>query len=461
MEPTRRELLQLLGAGAVGWTAGCTAADPASEATAVLEPDAGSFIVALWTSQRVRDATIEVRAAGVVMQRATVAVSDGIAAGAITGLTADTGYEVTIVVGSRRVGPHRVRTAPRPDDPRPVRLAISADVDPAPQFDSGMLDALVAANPELYISIGDFPYADNGPPAATVPQYRSRHLEVRTHPPVRGLLQACGMRAIYDDHEFANNWDAHLVAAEPERYAAAMQTWDEFFPLPVTGEIKYRSWRWGAQLECFLLDCRRFRSANSAPDDAQKTMLGATQLQWLIDGVTRSTAAFKLILTSVPLDFGQGDDHWATFATERDAMFAALIGTPGVFFVSGDQHWFASHRHAFGIREMQIGPIARGIGVPGLVVPGVVFRAPRYNAGLIEIDGDELTFSGLGEDGERFYRETVTSAQLTPTAPVMTLRAPGVPRAPGDLQVPKDLRVPGASRTRRALRLRALRTLRG
>jgi hypothetical protein len=46
--------------------------------------------------------------------------------------------------------------------------------------------------------------------------------------------------------------------------------------------------------------------------------------------------------------------------------------------------------------------------------PGVLFRAARYNAGLVEIDGDRLTFSGLGEDGQRFYRETVTAQDLTP-----------------------------------------------
>jgi phosphodiesterase/alkaline phosphatase D-like protein len=414
MEPTRRELLQLVGAGAASLALGCTERST-SGATAVLEPDTGSFLVAVWASQRLSAATIEVRTAGVLMQRATVALTDGIGAAAIDGLTADTRYEVSVVLGAQRLGTHRVRTAPRADDPRPVRVAISADIDPSPEFDSGMLDAMVAEDPELTISIGDFPYADNGPPAMTVPQYRARHVELRSHPPVRGLLEACGMRAIYDDHEFRNDWDAQRAAAEPDRYAAAMQAWDEFFPLRDAGEIKYRSWRWGAHLECFLLDCRRFRSANAAPDDAQKTMLGMTQRQWLIDGVTRSSATFKLILTSIPLDFGVGDDHWATFTTERDAVFAALVGTPGVLFVSGDQHWFASHRHAFGIREMQIGPVARGIRVPGPSVPGVVFRAQRYNAGIIEIDGDRLTLSGLGEDGERFYSETVTAAELTPT----------------------------------------------
>jgi alkaline phosphatase D len=195
-----------------------------------------------------------------------------------------------------------------------------------------------------------------------------------------------------------------------------MQVWDEFFPqrAPV-GEVRYRSWRWGAHLECFLLDTRRFRGDNAAPDDARKTMLGAEQLRWLIDGVTHSAATFKLVLTGVALDFGVGDDHWSSYKTERDAMFAALLGTPGVLFVSADQHWFAAHRHAHGIRELQVGPLGRGLGTPEGAPPGVLFRAVRYNAGLIDLDGEQLTFTGLGEDGEAFYSETLTAAQLTPT----------------------------------------------
>jgi phosphodiesterase/alkaline phosphatase D-like protein len=308
-----------------------------------------------------------------------------------------------------------VRTAPRAGALRPVRVVVTADYDPSPAFATGLLDAIIAAAPEIAISIGDFPYTDNGPPAMTVAQYRARHVELRSHPPVRALLESAGMYAIYDDHEVRNDWDARARINEPARYAAAVQVWDEFFPqrAPV-GEIRYRRWRWGAHLECFLLDCRRFRSADNAVDDATKTMLGAEQHQWLIDGVTTSAATFKLILTSVPLDFGIGDDHWATFSTERDAIFAALVGTPGILFVSGDQHYFAAQRHAFGIREIQIGPLARGLGPPGPDAPGVLFRSIRYNAGLIDVDGDRLTVLGLGDGGEVFYRETLSAADLTP-----------------------------------------------
>jgi alkaline phosphatase D len=433
MSTTRRELLRLVGAGVTGLAMGCELreAGPAlpAVATAVLDPDSAGFVVAIWTRRPVREATLAIAAPAAPVRTETVRLIGGLGAAEITGLAADTRHEVTVTIDGERAAVHRVRTAPRPDDPRPVRIAVGADVDPSPRFASGLFDALVAEDPELYVSIGDFPYADNGPPAHTLDEYRARHVEVRAHPPVRRLLEACGMAAIYDDHELANNWDRALEELEPRRFAAAMQAWDEFFPLRTPGDIKYRRWRWGAHLECFLLDCRRFRSANADPDDARKTMLGAVQRGWLIDGVTRSTATFKLILTSVPLDYGVGDDHWAAFATERDAVFAALVGVPGVVFVSGDQHWFAAQRHAHGIREFQIGPLARSIGVPGPRAPGVVFRAERYNAGLVEIDGDQLTISGLGEDGDRFYRETLTAADLTPAAGSAALSPRPAPRA--------------------------------
>ena len=51
------------------------------------------------------------------------------------------------------------------------------------------------------------------------------------------------------------------------------------------------------------------------------------------------------------------------------------------------------------------------------MAPGVIFRAVRYNAGIVEVDGDQLTLIGLGADGETFYREALSAADLTPRAP--------------------------------------------
>ena len=420
-DPSRRDVLRLAGGAAL--VLGCgdnlvTRPAGQSHAAAVLEPDEQSFLVSAW-STLARSFTVDVRDGDGLVRSMRVAVDHAQQALLVVdNLLPSTEYQVALASDDgTALGPYRVRTAPAPDDPRPVRLAVSADLDPSPEFASDLFDHIVAANPDVFVSIGDVPYTDNGPPAMTAAVYRERHAELRTTPRVRTWLQATGIRAIYDDHEFRNDWDAHFELAEPDRFAAAMQVWDEFFPLPqARGDVRYRSFRWGANLECFLLDCRRFRSANADPDTAAKTMLGATQKAWLFAALAASTATFKLVFTSVPLDFGIGVDHWAGFTVERQEMFDAIaaLKLPGVLFVSGDQHYFAAHRHAYGLREFQVGPLARGLGMVGREAPGVLFRDVRYNFGLVEVDGDQLTFSGVGPGGDVFYKETISAAQLTP-----------------------------------------------
>jgi phosphodiesterase/alkaline phosphatase D-like protein len=192
--------------------------------------------------------------------------------------------------------------------------------------------------------------------------------------------------------------------------------WDEFFPVRgAVGEVRYRNWRWGANVECFMLDCRRFRSANADPDGPNKTMIGSTQLAWLLDAIARSTAVFKLVLTSVPLDFSTGGDAWSTFLDERNRLLTALVGTTGLIFATADQHWFASHRHAFGIREFQFGPLCRGIGVPPDPQPsGVITRFTQYNVGVLDFDEQTVLVTAIGPSGQRLYAERLTVDALTP-----------------------------------------------
>lgn len=416
-QPSRRDFVRLVGLG-VGLAplASCgESSSPRDAACAVLDPTSTSVLVSVW-ARRARGATIELRSGEAVMTAAMELSASGAGAIELDALAPGTHYELTVTTDDGVVlGPHVARTAPADADQAPLVIAVIADVDPSPEFDTDLVDHVVAAQPDLLVSLGDFPYTDNGPRAETLDVYRERHVEIRTLPKVRTLLEAAPLYAIYDDHEFRNNWDAAFVASERSRYDAAMIAWDEFFPVRDRGaEVRYRSWRWGAHAECFLLDTRRFRADNAAPDDANKTMLGAAQKQWLIDGLARSTATFKLVFTSVPLGFGTGDDHWSAFTVERDQILDAIVGVPGVLFVAADQHWFASHRHAHGVREIQVGPLARGVATPGPLEDGVVFRAARFNVGLIEISADRLVVVGLGVGGERFYEETLTAADLTP-----------------------------------------------
>lgn len=407
---TRRQLL-VRGAGLAGLAAlGC--GDNTSErdlAVAVLEPTTDAVIVAVW-ARSVRQVTVEVDGTAYDLELADT----GSGALDLTGLEPGTTYEITVIAGGLR-SVHRAVTAPAADDPRPVTFAIIADLDPSPRFDNDLVEHVVAAAPDLVIGLGDLPYCDNGPDVASSPAaYRAVHAEARAHERFRPLFQIAPLRAIYDDHEFRNNWDAAFAAAEPERYRAAVDVWDEFFPVrEAVGEVRYRSWRWGAHAECFLLDCRRFRSANADPEGESKTMLGAAQLAWLLEGVAASTATFKLVLTSVPLDFDVGDDAWSSFLTERAKLFAGLAGIRGLVVLTADQHWFASHVHAHGIREFQFGPLARDTRVPGPATAGVLARAVAYNFGVVTIDGETISISAVGEGGELLFATTLTADDLT------------------------------------------------
>jgi PhoD-like phosphatase len=389
-----------------------------SNGSVILEPRADGFLIAAWAAVA-HSLSIEIRDGDTLVATETIDVGDNRQALlAVTGLAPCTGYSVTIIGDDGTLlGPHLARTSPAPDDLAPVRIAVGADLDPVSDYASDLFDHLIAADPGVLLTIGDVPYTDDGPVALTVDEYRARHLLLRTYAPVRAVMQAMPIAAIYDDHEFRNNWDAALVADAPDRYAAAMQVWDEFFPLRDTvGDVRYRNFRWGANAEIFMLDCRRFRSADAAPDDANKTMLGATQKAWFKAAIAASTATFKLVMTSIPLDYGIGNDHWAAFSTEREELLAYIhqLALPGVLFLSGDQHYFAAYTHSYGLREFQIGPLARGLGTVGPTGPGVLFRDVRYNFGLIDIDGDQLTISGVGPGGTVFYKQTMSAADLAP-----------------------------------------------
>jgi phosphodiesterase/alkaline phosphatase D-like protein len=333
----------------------------------------------------------------------------------VTGLQPARRYRYRVRGGGAHTRDFRFTTAPDVGDPRPVRIAFSADLDPDPILDSPILDTMIDEAADLYVSLGDWPYADNPPGATTLPEYRARHLEARGADKVQRWLATVGVRAIYDDHEVGNNWDAEISVADPARLAAALTAWDEWFPVRgAPPEARYRSWRWGASVECFLLDCRRYRDDDEAPDVAGKIMIGDAQRAWLLAGLAASTAPFKLVFTSVPLDFGWGVDHWAGYTHERELILRGIrdAGITGVLFLSADQHWFASHVHRYGARELQVGPLARGPFDPPPPVPGVIARANVYNFGLLDATPEVLRFVAVGARGERLYEEEMTPEGL-------------------------------------------------
>jgi alkaline phosphatase D len=329
-------------------------------------------------------------------------------------LEPDTAYDYRVVSESgAESAPFRLRTAPPPDVAAELTFVYSADLDLNPLFDSPILETLAATPAAFFVSLGDWPYADNAPGAWTLAEYRQRHLEAREASRVQAMLQRLPVYAIYDDHEARNDWDAHFREVEGDRIRTALQVWDEWFPLRDASDprVRYRSWKWGALVELFLLDTRLYRSANKDDDGPDKTMLGAVQKQWLMDGLAASAAPYKLVLTTVPLDFGESDsnDGWRSFRTERDELLDFIVdeGLSGVVFLAADRHWFAAHHHTVGIKEFQVGPIARGLPELEPAAPEVVARESTYNFGEVTVRAGALSFTARAADGRAIYSEAV------------------------------------------------------
>ncbi len=141
----------------------------------------------------------------------------------------------------------------------------------------------------------------------TLADYRTRHALYKTDPDLQGLHASVPWIITWDDHEVANDmWSGgaenHTPGTEgsfPARVAAARRAYAEWMPvrLAADGHI-YRRLRYGNLFELSMLDLRTYRSqqaSGSATDDPDRTIAGAEQLAWLMDGLVTSTAAWKIV----------------------------------------------------------------------------------------------------------------------------------------------------------------------
>ena len=117
---------------------------------------------------------------------------------------------------------------------------------------------------------------------------------------------------------------------------------DDFptYPLSSPGQGFWQRFRY-AQAEVFVLDLRSARDPDAKPDSGTKTMLGATQKAWLLDGLRTSTATWKFIVSSsVWNPHSKQSDSWALYQHEQNEIvdFIHSSSITGVIFMSGDIH---------------------------------------------------------------------------------------------------------------------------
>ena len=210
--------------------------------------------------------------------------------------------------------------------------------------------------------------------------YRQRHAQYKTDPDLQNLHAQHPWVITWDDHETANDaWSGgaenHQPATEGDyatRAAAARRAYLEWMPVRagVNGTI-YRRIRFGRLAELSMLDLRTYRSKQVAPtdgravEDPNRTITGDDQLQWLRDGLSGTTAQWKLVgnpvmIAPVSLDLVPNNllgpiakllglsqdgialnaDQWDGYAVDRRELLQHLVDRriANTVFLTGDIH---------------------------------------------------------------------------------------------------------------------------
>lgn len=298
----------------------------------------------------------------------------------VGGLEPDRWYWYRFQAGAEISPVGRARTAPAAGAAHDAfRFAFASCQNWADGFYVAHRD-IAAQDLDLVVFLGDYIYEKGvsdlgGARCVTVPrevrtaprtldQYRLRYGLYKSDPDLQAAHARCPWVVTWDDHEVENDYAGDvpnpMYPTEEflQRRAAAYQAYYEHMPLrqaarPTGPALPlYRRLSFGDLIALNVLDTRQYRSHQhlscSADEhlhnggycapalDPSRTMLGAEQKAWLLDGLAAATTRWNVLAQQVPMAqhdsqsgpgvlFG-GDigDKWDGYAYERDELLAAM-----------------------------------------------------------------------------------------------------------------------------------------
>ncbi|MFC8951656.1 alkaline phosphatase D family protein [Streptomyces sp. NPDC057101] len=284
----------------------------------------------------------------------------------------------------------RTRTAPAPWA-RPTALKLAAVSCQA--YHDGYFTAyrhLADEDVDVVFHLGDYlyeyavnatggarAYTDRTLPAVfaretiTLEDYRLRYGLYKSDPDLRAAHAAHPFVVTWDDHETENNYAGGTPenGVPPEEFllrrAAAYRAYWEHQPLrapqrPEGPDMRlYRRLRFGSLAQFDILDTRQYRSDQAYGDGWQvpgpesenpaRTMTGAAQERWLLDGWGASRARWNVLPQQVVFaerrdrptaDFKLSMDSWDGYPASRRRLLAGAeaAGVENLMVLTGDVH---------------------------------------------------------------------------------------------------------------------------
>jgi len=288
----------------------------------------------------------------------------------LTNLKPDTKYQVR-VEAKASAGQNKgqvidggFRTAPRPEQTERVVFTVSTGQAYPDQDTPGggfkIYPAMLKIDPSFFVHTGDIVYYDKL--AKTLPLARWHWARMYSLPTNVEFHRQVASYFIKDDHDTWMNdcWpDKETKFMGDFTFEQGKAVFLEQVPM---GQRTWRTFRWGKDLQIWLVEGRDFRSPNTMPDGPDKTIWGKEQKAWFKKTVQESDAAFRILISPTPLvgpdRTNKHDNHSnVDFAHEGNELREFISKQKNMYIICGDRHWqYISVDAKTGVREYSCGP---------------------------------------------------------------------------------------------------------
>ncbi|MFM7201254.1 MAG: alkaline phosphatase D family protein [Myxococcota bacterium] len=352
----------------------------------------------------------------------------------------------------------RTLTAPLPTDSSVVpRFAFVS----CQKYTSGyynVFTTLATEDVDFCIHLGDCIYESGGSDvrvdtigevqagrAITLNDFRNKYKLYLSDPEYRKVRALHPWICVWDDHEVFNDYaggDPSMSQADRDIQSAGYQAYSEFMPLEpdlpfsksngITQYQIYRSFQYGALLDVIAVDTRQYRDAAVCRRDVatpgcddlyaeDRTLMGVTQRDWVLNTLSRSTARWKVLANQVMMMALKLSNGALGFRPN-----GGVIQTYDGYYINGDQ-WdgFPAERTLL-LEHVEQQKISNFVVITGdihncyagLLRSDFTNRKAPYSG--VELVTGSVTSSGIGDSTGAWNPTSAYAAALAPANPHLT-----------------------------------------
>jgi alkaline phosphatase D len=255
-----------------------------------------------------------------------------------------------------------------------------------------------------------------------------RNTHSRSIKELQPLLAKTQNFAIWDDHDYGPNDSDRSFYNKYVSQKAFRDFWanKSYGVSPEQNEGVFSTFSWG-DAQFFLLDDRFFRSPNER-STGEKTILGNTQFEWLIDALSSSIATFKIIviggqvLNAVP-----DTENYLHYPEEKAKLLKEILDNKikGILFLTGDRHYAElskmDRENTYPLYDWTVSPFTSGVVSDKALKDNNPYRVDgssffTHNFGVISFSGNkanrQIKLSLFDKDGIELWNKVILRKEL-------------------------------------------------